>query len=159
MAKQTRQKHEKSKANSKKQNQTIIIAGIAVLLILIIISGVYYYNQPQATVKNQTTNNIVTQPTVQNVSNQTQPPITSTNVTVSNVSNQTQPAQPKTITGFCYDGTPVGSCNTQGQYCNIGHTLVYDCLGDTTLGYPACSCGSGLKCVTSGAQEGECLPA
>lgn len=159
MAKQIKHKQEKSeKANTKKQNQMMLIVGIVILVILIIILGFYFYQQPSTSNSNRTTSQNNT-PQVSVNQSQPQPIQNSTPSNTStppNASNQTKP--PKTISGFCYDGTPVGECNNQGQYCTISHTFVYDCNGNPTLGIPACGCGTGLKCITSGAQTGECLP-
>lgn len=149
--------HEKVKGSSHKQKNLLVI-GIAILVVLIIIMlGFEFYQQPPQITNNQTTiQNNTSQVSVNKSQPQPAQNSTTSNITNTNISNQTTP--PKTISGFCYDGTPVEECNNQGQYCTISHTFIYDCNGNPTLGIPACGCGSGLKCVTSGAQTGECLP-
>jgi cytoskeletal protein RodZ len=146
------------KANKKQQNIKFLIIAIVVVAV-IIIAGIYLSVQQPAVNNNQTNSNQNnSQPVVSNNSNQSQSTqnVTPSNISIpSNVSNQTQPS--KTSTGFCYDGTLIGECNSQGQYCTQSHTLIYNCNGSTTLGYPACGCLSGYKCITSGPTSGECL--
>ena len=152
-------KSEREKKNHEKTSKTLLIVIAAAALVFLIII-MFLYSQPQAVNSNQaSSSNISTVQVNQSNQSQVQPvqsPASSNSSTVSNASNQTPTS--KTVSGFCYDGTPVGECNSQGQYCTINHVFVYDCNGNPSLGYPACGCGSGLKCVTSGPYSGECLP-